>query len=129
MKDIIDDIRDIVSELEDIGFKVYVEPSDDIRIKIASLRMNRTPFGIKVVRHRKDLPGIREPFNVNDIKEVFERIIEYSKSKDIHCDFFVSNPEPNRYFPNVHGSLPDIGNPNISWAKLNLLFDTNNSLL
>lgn len=121
MKDIIDDIRDIAAELEDIGFTVEIEPSNDIRIKIASLRTNRTPFTIKVTKFK----GFLHPFHIDEVKEVFERIVEYVSTKDIDCEFSVSHPthtSSSRRF-NVSGTIPDIGNPkNIVWAQLIFTF-------
>jgi hypothetical protein len=121
MKDIIYDIKDIAVELEDIGFTVKIEPSNDIQIKIASFRTNKTPFTIEVIKFN----GFLRPFHINDIKEVFERIIDYVSTKGIYCDFSVSHSihkSESRYFPNV-SVLPDIGNPkNIMWAKLVFFF-------
>lgn len=124
MKDIIDDIRDIAAELEDIGFMVKIEPSNDIRIKIASLRTNRTPFNIEVIKYQGS--SFRKTFNIAEVEEVFERIIEYVTSNGIKCDLSVSHPsneDRSRKFMNVYRSLPDIGNPkNIMWARLNFSF-------
>lgn len=121
MKDIIDDIKDIAAELEDIGFTVEIEPSNEIRIKIASLRTNRTPFTIKV----KKFKGFLHPFHIDEVKEVFERIIEYVSTKEIDCEFSVSHPthttSSRRW--KVSETIPDIGNPkNIMWAQLTFTF-------
>lgn len=122
MKDIIDDIKDISIELEDNGFSVDIEPNNDIGVKIISLRTNSRPFSITVRRFY----GYLLPFNVNEIKEVFERIIEYVNSKEIDCEFSVSHPNHtsrSRKFNITSGSIPDIGNPkNIMWDKLTFTF-------
>lgn len=128
MKDIIDDIKDISLDLVDNGFKVEIEPSNDIQVKITSLRTNRTPFFIRV----KNFKGYLLPFHVDEVKEIFERIIEYANSKGIDCDFFVSKPthsRQSREFLKVSGTLPDIGNPkNIMWAQLNFTFPQNDDV-
>lgn len=87
-KGILEDVKNICYDLSDDGFRVDVNPSDDISIKVLGLNM--------IFRNNKDIPApnkvqieitIRKmgSFYIGDILPTTDRLAAYLKEEDFEC--------------------------------------------
>ena len=89
MKSIIDDVNNILVELKDEGISMIIEPSNDIRVKIASIQDKH--FYIKFL----SLPNKADVYPL--IFEKIHMLIDYLDEKGFYTEISVKTYSANSY--------------------------------
>jgi len=95
LKNIIEDIKDICIDLEDLGFNIKIQPDNDIKIKVLSLDGNLynslrdVPFYVEISK----FSTFRRQFYVDDSSwDVIQRLLEFMKSSGFKNKIELSHP-------------------------------------
>ncbi len=122
VKNIVEDIKDICIELQDREFNVRVEPDNDIKIKVISLKSDEV-FANRNFNFYVDITKAGSIFNISEVSDVIERLVEYMESNGYKCKLKIPPPQYGssvyREIDIVTGTFPNIGNPkNILLVKV-----------
>jgi hypothetical protein len=93
MKSIIDDVNNILVELKDEGISMSIEPSNDIRVKMASIRDGH--FYIDFLRLSEPWPEVRDLYPL--IFEKIHMLIDYLDEKGFYTEVSVKTYSSQSY--------------------------------
>ena len=93
MKSIMDDVNNILVDLKDEGISMIIEPSNDIRVKMASIQDDH--FYITFLRLSEPWPEVKELYPL--IFEKIHMLIDYLEEKGFYTEIAVKTFSSQSY--------------------------------
>ena len=130
MKSIIDDVNNILVELKDEGISMMIEPSNDIRVKMASIQDDH--FYITFLRLSEPWPEAKELYPL--IFEKIHMLIDYLEEKGFYTEIAVKTFSSQSYeraiqIEELESNLEEIPAYRLSYINLKFFHnDLNESL-